>query len=110
MGGEAEREAEAWEHSDAFRVEEALEEQRYFERRRAEARESGGPDPDRVALFLRNSVDRVLRYLGMNGPSVIVNQERRNLLRLADELARIPTPTEQRLGWVPLAETDGGAT
>jgi len=40
----------------------------------------------------------------MNAPACIINGSRQNMIRLATDLANIPTKSERSLGWMPMQE------
>lgn len=46
----------------------------------------------------------MLRFLGMNAPTCIINGSRLQLLKLANELANVPTASERKMGWTPMQE------
>jgi hypothetical protein len=94
----------AWEQTDEARVQDELEEQKYWEIRQADVRDNDAPDADHVAKYLRFQVDHVLRFLGMNAPTAIINGSRFQLLKLANELANIPTQIERKMGRTPMKE------
>jgi hypothetical protein len=94
----------AWQQTDEAKVQDELEEQRYWEARQADVRDNGALDADHIAKYLRLQIDHVLRFLGMNAPTCIINGSRLQLLKLANELANVPTASERKMGWTPMQE------